>query len=247
MKRVKLIVAYDGSEYCGWQVQPNGKTIEGELNRALTELLGEPIKVTGASRTDAGVHSNGNVAIFDTETRIPADKICYAVNQRLPEDIVVQSSEEVASDWHPRHCNSKKTYEYRILNRCMRDPNRRKNSYFYHRPLDIEAMKKAATYLVGKHDFKSFCSIHTTVETTVREIYVLAVEREEDLIKIRVTGSGFLYNMVRIIAGTLIQVGAGMRSPEDLPVLIESCNREAAGPTAPACGLTMIGIEYLDE
>ena len=180
-KRIKLVVAYDGTAYHGWQVQPNAVTIEGVLNEKLTELLGEKITVTGASRTDAGVHSLGNVAVFDTTTRIPADKISYALNQRLPEDIVVQESAEVAADFHPRFCDSRKTYEYRILNRKFPIPTMRKDTYFYYRPLDVTAMQKAAEYLVGEHDFKSFCTVGAQVETTVRTIYALTVTREEDL------------------------------------------------------------------
>lgn len=242
--RVCLKVAYDGTNYHGWQVQPNGITIESVLNQALSDLLKEEITVIGASRTDSGVHSLGNVAVFDTVTRMPAEKISYAVNQRLPEDIVVQEAKEVAPDFHPRHCDSVKTYEYRILNREFRDPTRRSNTYFYHHHLDVESMKKAAQYLVGEHDFKSFCSIHAVVETTVRTIYAIEVKREEDVITIRVTGNGFLYNMVRIIAGTLIQAGSGAIAPEKVKEILEEKNRSAAGPTAPACGLTMIGIVF---
>ncbi|MBO5371687.1 MAG: tRNA pseudouridine(38-40) synthase TruA [Lachnospiraceae bacterium] len=242
--RVQLTVAYDGTNYHGWQLQPNGITIESVLNQALSELLKEEIKVIGASRTDAGVHSLGNVAVFDTNTRMPAEKISYALNQRLPEDIVVQKSKEVESDFHPRHCNSRKTYEYRILNREFRDPTRRTDMYFYHYDLDVEKMQKAASYLVGEHDFKSFCSIHAVVETTVREIYALTVQRDRDEITIRITGSGFLYNMVRIIAGTLIQAGSGRIEPEEVQDILAACDRSAAGPTAPAHGLTMIGITY---
>ena len=245
-KRVMLIVAYDGTNYCGWQIQPNGNTIEGELNRALSELLGEIIIVSGASRTDAGVHSCGNVAVFDTTARMPAEKISYALNQRLPEDIVVQYSQKVPLDFHPRHVKSKKTYEYRILNREFRDPNRRLDTYFYYRHLDVHAMREAAGYLVGEHDFKSFCSIHARVETTVRSIYALTVDKKEDIITIRITGNGFLYNMVRIIAGTLIRVGTGEYKPEQIPEILAAKDREMAGPTAPAHGLTMIGIEYED-
>ena len=245
-KRVMLIVAYDGTNYCGWQIQPNGNTIEGELNRALSELLGEKIVVSGASRTDAGVHSCGNVAVFDTTARMPAEKMSYALNQRLPEDIVVQCSQTVPPDFHPRHVKSKKTYEYRILNREFRDPNRRLDSYFYYRHLDVHAMHEAAGYLVGEHDFKSFCSIHAQVETTVRRIYALTVDKKEDIITIRITGNGFLYNMVRIIAGTLIRVGTREYKPEQIPEILAAKNREMAGPTAPAHGLTMIGIEYED-
>lgn len=246
-KRIKLVVAYDGTNYCGWQVQPNGETIEGVLNRELSSLLGEDIKVTGASRTDSGVHSLGNVAIFDTDTRIPPEKISYALNIRLPEDIVVQDSCEVAPDFHPRHCNSRKTYEYRILNRRFAMPTRRLDTYFYHRPLDVERMQQAARYLKGTHDFKSFCSVNTVVEDTVRTIYTLQVIKDaDDIITIRVQGSGFLYNMVRILAGTLIQVGIGAMEPEQMTEILEAKDRSASGPTAPALGLTMMGIEFLD-
>ncbi len=245
MKRIKLVVAYEGTNYCGWQIQPSGITIEEVLNKTLSELLGENIKVIGASRTDSGVHSLGNVAVFDTDTRIPAEKICYALNQRLPEDIVVQNSCEVAPDFHPRHCYSEKTYEYRILNRKIPIPTLRRDTYFYYRNLDVEKMKRAADYLTGTHDFKSFCSIHTTVENTVRTILSCQVEKSLDnIITMRVTGTGFLYNMVRIIAGTLIQVGLGEKEPEDMLEILEKKDRSAAGPTAPAHGLTMIGIVY---
>lgn len=247
MKRVRLIVAYDGTNYKGWQVQPNGITIEEVLNRKLSELLGEDIVVTGASRTDSGVHSLGNVAIFDTNTRMPADKISFALNQRLPEDIVVQGSMEVPADWHPRYQNSTKTYEYRILNRTFRMPTRRLDTYFYHHPLDVEKMKAAAEYLVGEHDFKSFCAIGAQVKTTVRTIYACDVTKENDVITIRVTGNGFLYNMVRIIAGTLIRVGGGEMQPDEMPEILEKLDRSAAGPTAPAHGLTMIGIKYEED
>lgn len=244
-KKVRLFVAYDGSNYCGWQVQPNGNTIEAELNKALSDLLGEEITVIGASRTDAGVHSLGNVAIFTTTARMPAEKFSYALNQRLPEDIVVQKSDEVPLDWHPRYVESKKTYQYKILNREFPLPLERKNSYFYYRSLDVERMQQAASYLVGEHDFKSFCAANAQVETTVREIYSCDVAREGELITITVTGSGFLYNMVRIIAGTLIEVGNGAMEPSAIPAILATTDRSAAGPTAPACGLTMLGVEYL--
>lgn len=244
VRRIKLIVAYDGTNYCGWQVQPNGITIEEVLNRELSRLLCEDITVTGASRTDSGVHSLGNVAVFDTDARMPADKVSFALNQRLPEDIVIQGSCEVQKDWHPRHQESKKTYEYRILNRTFRMPERRFDTYFYHYPLDVEQMQAAAAVLVGEHDFKSFCSIQTQAKTSVRTIYACDVEKQEDIITIRVTGSGFLYNMVRIIAGTLIKAGCGEIRPDQMMAILSKCDRSAAGPTAPAHGLTMIGIEY---
>ena len=245
--RVKLVVAYEGTNYCGWQIQPNGITIEQVLNETLSELLGEDIVVMGASRTDAGVHSLGNVAVFETKTRMPAEKISYALNQRLPEDIVVQNSCEVPEDFHPRFSKSTKTYEYRILNCRFRQPLERKTSYFYHYPLDEAAMQKAADELVGEHDFSSFASVHAQTNTYVRTIYGLDVIREGDMIRIRVRGNGFLYNMVRIIAGTLIQVGAGIKQPEDIKNILAGKDRELAGPTAPAHGLTMIGLEYLQD
>lgn len=245
MKRIKIIVAYDGTNYNGWQIQPTGITIEGILNQALTELTKEPVTVIGASRTDSGVHALGNVAVFDTNTRIPPEKIAYALNQRLPEDIVVQDSCEVPLDFHPRRCASRKTYEYKILNRTFPMPLNRYDCYFTYRKLDVEKMRKAAGWLVGEHDFKSFCSVHSQAETTVRTIYDLTVTKEQDILTICVTGSGFLYNMVRILAGTLLQVGMGERSPDEMPDILKAQDRAAAGPTAPAHGLTMIGIEFL--
>ena len=189
--RVKMIVAYDGTNYCGWQIQPNGITIEQVLNEHLSRLLKEDIKVTGASRTDAGVHSLGNVCMFDTNTRMPAEKISYALNQKLPEDIVVVDSCEVSDDFHPRFSKSRKTYEYRILNARFRNPTRRLDTYFYHYPLDTEKMSEAAKYLIGEHDFASFCSANSQAQTTVRTIYDCTVSKAGDIITIRVTGNGF--------------------------------------------------------
>lgn len=244
-KRVRLIVAYDGTNYHGWQVQKNGITIESELNRCLSELFREPIEVIGASRTDAGVHAMGNVAVFDTEARMPAEKISYALNQRLPEDIRVQRSEEVDADWHPRHCDSRKTYEYRIYRGEFAMPVKRLYSLFVYQKLDIGKMQEAAHYFVGEHDFKSFCQVGAQVETTVRTIYDVSVYEEGTDVVIRVTGNGFLYNMVRIMAGTLLEVGKGKRTPEEIPEILKAKNREAAGPTAPAHGLMLVKYEFL--
>ena len=244
MKRIKLTVAYDGTDYCGWQIQKNGVTVEEVLNRALSRLTGEKITVTGASRTDAGVHARGNVAVFDTDTRIPAERIAYAVNALLPEDVVVVRSEEVPAGWHPRKCVSVKTYEYRILNREFPDPVRRRDTYFVPFPLSLERMRRAADYLKGTHDFKSFCSAQTTVEDTVRTIYELEVEQSGDLFTIRVRGNGFLYNMVRIIEGTLAGVGRGYFEPGEVERMLEEKDRTKAGVTAPPQGLTLVGIEY---
>ena len=175
-RRILLRVAYDGTNYHGWQLQPNAATIEGELNRALCALTGEEIVVTGASRTDAGVHALGNVAVFDTTSRIPAEKFSYALNQRLPEDIVIQSSKQVADDFHPRHCDCRKTYEYDILNRTFPLPAYRNTAYFLYGTLNIEAMRRACQAFLGEHDFASFCAAGAQVQTTVRKIYSLEVE-----------------------------------------------------------------------
>lgn len=247
MKRVRLTVAYDGTAYRGWQLQPNGITIEEVLNRELTALLKEPISVIGASRTDSGVHARGNIAIFDTENRMPADKICFALNQRLPEDIRVQSSEEVAPDWHPRKANCTKTYEYKVLNRKISMPLERLYAHFCYFNLDLDKMRQAAAYLVGEHDFKSFCTVRTQAEETVRTVYSLDITKQDDMITIRISGSGFLYNMVRIIAGTLLEVGMGAYPPEHMEEILDARDRQAAGRTAPARGLTLVSMEYQKE
>ncbi len=244
-KRVRLTVAYDGTSYHGWQVQSGQRTIESELNRCLTELLGEPVRVIGASRTDTGVHALGNIAVFDTVSPMPAGKFSYALNQRLPEDIRVRCSEEVPPDWHPRRCESRKTYEYRIYRGEFPMPVRRLYTYFTYRPLDVEKMREAAAWLVGEHDFKSFCQAGSQAESTVRTIYFLQVEEQGPELVIRVCGSGFLYNMVRILAGTLMEVGQGRREPEDMKAILRAADRSAAGPTAPACGLTLVRYEFL--
>ena len=245
MKRVMLIVAYDGTEYHGWQVQPNARTIEGELNRCLSELLQEDIQVIGASRTDAGVHAKGNIAVFDTDARMPAEKISYALNQRLPKDIVIQKSCQVDADFHPRHCDTRKTYSYHIYRGEFPMPLRTRYSYFTYVPLDVTKMREAAAFFLGEHDFKSFCSANTQVESTVRTIEFLDVTEDDRELVITIRGNGFLYNMVRIIAGTLVDVGRGFLAVEDIPDILKACNRERAGQTLPACGLDLEKNEFL--
>lgn len=178
MKRIKLIVAYDGTNYCGWQIQPNGKTIEGVLNQTLSELLKEEIVVTGASRTDTGVHSYGNVAVFDTDSKIPAEKISYALNIKLPEDIKIQDSREVDPLFHPRKCESIKTYEYRILNTKFPMPIMRNYTYFFYRPLELKSMKEGARWVEGTHDFKSFCSANSQAIDTNRHVIHVRFSRK---------------------------------------------------------------------
>lgn len=251
MKRIRLIVAYDGTDYNGWQKQDNGVTIEGELNKALTELLGEKIEITGASRTDAGVHALGNVAVFDTGSKIPPEKIAIALNHYLPEDIRVQRSEEVALDFHPRFCDSKKTYEYNILATKIAVPTQMRYSYHVYQPLDLEKMREAAACLRGTHDFSAFCSAGSQVKSKVRTIEDIAVWEEPlsygnggRMIKIRVSGNGFLYNMVRIIAGTLLEIGMGRRTAGQLEEALASGERRLAGTTAPPQGLMLMEIKY---
>ena len=244
MRRIKLTVSYDGTNYCGWQIQPNGVTIEEVLNKAIRKLTGEEIAVIGASRTDSGVHALGNVAVFDTESRIPAERFSYALNQRLPRDIVIVKSEEVPVDWHPRYQDSLKTYEYHIINTKIPIPTKRLYNCFVSFDLDVEKMQEGAKYLLGEHDFAAFCCIRTNAKTTVRTIYELSVERRGEEITIRVTGNGFLYNMVRIIAGVLIRVGRGFYEPEKVKELLEGAERTREAVTAPPQGLCLIEITY---
>ena len=250
MRRIKLTVAYDGTNYCGWQVQPNGITIEEVLNKAICTLTGEEIAVIGASRTDSGVHAIGNIAVFDTGSRIPAERFSYALNQRLPEDIVVTKSEEVSLDWHPRYQNSLKTYEYHILNTKTPVPTKRLYNCFVSFDLDVNRMRQGAQYLLGEHDFAAFCCIRTNAKTTVRTITDLQIQQnplKPEEITIRITGNGFLYNMVRIIAGVLIRVGRGFYEPEKVLELLEGRERKKEAVTAPPQGLCLMEIVYEND
>lgn len=247
MKRILLEVAYDGTDYHGWQYQPGRKTIEGVLNQMLSEMLHEEIQVIGASRTDAGVHAYGNVAVFDTKSSIPPDKMAYAINTYLPDDIKARRSCEVAADFHPRKCESRKTYEYRILACAYPIPTERRTSYYTYQPLNTEAMQRAATYLVGEHDFTSFCCVHTQALSPIRTIHSAEVLTDGAHITIRITGNGFLYNMVRIIAGTLMEVGRGKYQPEYVREILALKDRSAAGFTAPPEGLFLIKYEFLPD
>lgn len=244
MKRIKLTAAYDGTNYHGSQIQNNGETIEGVLQRELSSLLQEEINLIGASRTDAGVHARGNVFVFDTESRIPPEKFVFALNARLPEDIRIQDSCEVPLEFHPRHQDTVKTYEYRILNRKLPLPEYRLYTHFTYESLDIEKMKEACQYFIGEHDFASFCAAGSQAESTVRTIYDLHMTKSGEILTISVTGNGFLYNMVRILAGTLINVGNGKIQPSDIERIIDGKDRKLAGPTAPAKGLTLVEIRY---
>jgi len=250
--RVRLKAAYDGTNYHGWQMQDNGDSIEQEINLALTKLLGVPVEVIGASRTDAGVHALGNICVFDVPpespaAKMPADRYAYALNHRLPEDIRIMASDEVSPLWHPRHEACHKTYEYRIELSGVGNPIGRQYRHLLHGALDVPAMRQAAEYLTGTHDYRSFCSTGTQAKDFVRTITAFTIEEAADGVLLSVTGTGFLYNMVRIMAGTLIEVGWGKRKPADMPAVLAACDRGAAGHTAPACGLTLVRIVYDQE
>lgn len=259
MKRMKLTVAYDGSEYSGWQIQPNAPTIEAALDEAVRRLTGETLHVTGASRTDAGVHALGNIAVLDTESAIPGARWSYALNRFLPEDIRVIESRQVRPDFHPRHCRTVKTYEYRILNAPYPIPQLRRYSWHVPGALDLGRMQSAAQKLVGEHDFKSFCCVRTQAESTVRTVYSISVSAQPfvtgalaaiqpsgALITVRVSGNGFLYNMVRIIAGTLVEAGKGRLTADGVAQMLAAKDRCRAGQTAPPQGLTLMDIQYVD-
>ena len=270
--RVLLVVAYDGTAYHGWQVQSSEPmTIEGQLNRVLTELTGEEIQVIGASRTDAGVHALGNIAVFDTNATIPSASYKKAMNGRLPWDIRIVDSYQVEDDFHPRHRDTKKTYVYRIYHGDVCMPMDRHQCFHVYGPVDVDKMKMATEFFIGEHDFAAFCATGSQAETTVRTIYELEVTTkptkefsfpslvcadgekldsfinkavEDEYIEIRVQGSGFLYNMVRIIAGTLLAVGRGTIAVEDIPNIIASLDRGKSGPTLPAMGLILDHYEF---
>ena len=245
-KRILLRVAYDGTNYCGWQLQPNGITVQEVLNRELTGLMGEEIRTIGASRTDSGVHARGNVAVFDTTARMPAERVVYALNTHLPPDIRIQESRQVPASFHPRFTSTVKTYQYKILNRRLPDPTRRLDSLFCYYDLDREAMRAALPHIRGTHDFRSFqaSGANHPERSTVREIYDASLREEDDMLYFTICGSGFLYNMVRILAGTLLEIGKGSIEPDRLPAILEAKNRAAAGPTAPPHGLTLMEIRY---
>lgn len=239
MKNIKLIVEYDGTNYCGWQKQKNGETIQQTIENAILKVTGEEIKLIGSSRTDAGVHAKMYVCNFSTSSTIPPDKIGIVINHKLPEDIVILKSEQVDSTFHSRYSSKGKMYSYTILNRNERAAIGRNYAYQYGRNIDIEAMKKAAVYFLGKHDFSAFKSTGSSVKDNVRTITEVQVEKEGDYIKIYVSGDGFLYNMVRIMVGTLLEVGEKKVNPEYVKEIIESKDRKKAGKVVPAKGLCL--------
>jgi len=244
MRNIKLTIQYDGTAYHGWQSQKNAITVQEVLENAIFKLTGARPRVTGCSRTDTGVHAERFVCNFGSETRIPCDKIPLALNTYLPDDIICLLAEDETADFHSRYLAKKKRYTYYIQNSQF--PDVFKKNYAWHNsyPLDVEKMQKAAEAFLGEHDFIGFAASGFTVKTTVRTIYDISVTKDGDLIKISVLGNGFLYNMVRIMAGTLAFVGCGKIDPDEMGDIIASCDRTRAGITAPPQGLYLTEVFY---
>lgn len=252
MRNLCMKVSYDGTAYSGFQSQPNGRTIQDELERALSTITGETIRIISAGRTDAGVHAKGQVVNFFTASTMPIQRWCLAVNTLLPRDIVALDIAEVPDHFHARHTDSRKTYVYTINNYRTVDVFQRHYQYHHPVPLDVSAMQQALAQLVGTHDFTSFCSHKSTKQSHVRTIYDAKIEVETlnyrtdpgQLLHIIVAGNGFLYHMVRIIAGTLLHVGEGKIDPAHIEQILHAKDRSLAGPTAAAHGLTLVDITY---
>ena len=245
MQRYKCTISYDGSNYCGFQIQPKDRTVQGEIEKALKKLhKGTEIKIQASGRTDAGVHAKGQVIHFDSPLDIPVNKWALALNTLLPHDIVVQDTEAVSASFHARFNVVAKEYRYFVQLGERRDPFRRAFAYYYPYTLNVEAMREAIQYFIGEYDFTSFCSAKTDKEIKIREITAVNIELQEDNLVFIFKGNGFLYNMVRIMVGTLLDVGRGKRLPSSIPSIIERKDRMAAGKTASANGLYLWKVDY---
>lgn len=244
MKNIAIKIAYDGTEFCGWQVQPDGHSISAEIIRAYHCVTKETIKLYGSGRTDAGVHAYAQVANFFTESSIPPNRLIGAINAYLPKQIVVTDAWEAEMDFNARFSAKGKIYEYLILNTAMPSPFLTDRAWHVKYHLEIDRMKEAAEILQGEHDFKSFMASGSFVKNTVRTLYELRVERDGDLIRITARGNGFLYNMVRILTGTLVHVGRGKLSAADVEHILHSLDRTKGAITAPACGLYLKEVLY---
>ena len=244
MRNIKLVIEYDGKSFNGWQKQPNKLNIQGEIEKAIEEITGEKIDLIASGRTDAGVHSLGQVANFKTNSTIDVEKIPYAINSKLKKSIVIKSAEEVPERFHSRYSVHSKTYRYTINNSKFGTALYRDMEYHFPIELDEKKMQKAAKFFEGEHDFKAFKASGTSSKSSVRTIYKATVERKDDRVIIELTGNGFLYNMVRIIAGTLIDVGIGKIKPEEVKEIIEKKERKNAGKTLPARGLCILKVDY---
>ncbi len=247
MRNIKLTIEYDGKDFNGWQKQPGKLNIQGEIERAIQEITGEEVELIGSGRTDAGVHALGQVANFKTNSTIPIDKIPYAINSKLKRTIRIKHAEEVDERFHSRYNCKRKTYRYTICNSIQGTALYRNMEYHIPQPLHVEKMQQAVTYFEGEHDFKAFKSSGGSHKSSVRTIYKAIVKQEGERILIELTGNGFLYNMVRIIVGTLLKVGMEEIQPEDIPHIIASQDRNQAGKTVPAHGLCLVEVNYEDE
>ena len=243
MRNLKLTIQYDGTKYCGWQKQPNSSGIQGTIEYAIYEITKEKVNIIGSGRTDAGVHALGQVANFKTNSSIPAARIPNALNAKLPKDISIIDCQEVSDDFHSRYSATGKIYRYLIYNKPYRSPLYKDTSYHIRYELDIEKMRSEAKSLLGTHDFKGFMSSGSSVKDTVRTIHDISIENSGDLIALEVEGNGFLYNMVRIIVGTLVDIGRG-RIDKSMEEIIASQDRGEAGHTAPAHGLFLKKVHY---
>ncbi len=241
---MKLTLAFDGSAYHGWQIQKNAMTIQEVLKNTVTKITGEVPNIIGCGRTDSGVHALNYVCNFYTETGIAPEQFKNAVNANLPEDIFCKKAERADEDFHASSSAVRKTYLYRILNRPDADVFQRKYAWHYKYPLEIEKMRCAAEAFLGEHDFIGFASAGFTVKTTVRTIYALELTEDRDSISLEITGNGFLYNMVRIITGTLVMMGGGKIDYRQAKEILDSCDRKRAGMTAPAHGLFLKEVDY---
>ena len=244
MRNIKLTISYDGKDFNGWQKQPTKLNIQGEIERAIEQITGEKVDLIASGRTDAGVHSLGQIANFKTESKLPIEKFPVALNSKLKKSIRIQNAEEVEENFHSRYSCKQKTYRYIINN--SKEGSAIYRNLEYHMPikLDIKSMEKAIKYFEGEHDFKGFKASGTSSKNSVRKIYKAEIKKDGDRILIELTGSGFLYNMVRIIAGTIVEVGLGKIKPEDIPNIIESKDRTKAGKTLPPYALYLVKVEY---
>lgn len=243
MRNLKLTIQYDGTKYCGWQKQPNSSGIQGTIEYAIYEITKEKVNIIGSGRTDAGVHALGQVANLKTNSNIPAARIPDALNAKLPKDISIIDCQEVSDDFHSRYSATGKIYRYLIYNKPYRSPLYKDISYHVRYDLDIQKMRVEAQSLLGTHEFKGFMSSGSSVKDTVRTIHNISIEESGDLIVLEVEGNGFLYNMVRIIVGTLVDIGRG-RIDKPLEEIIASQDRGEAGHTAPAHGLFLKKVHY---
>ena len=244
MRNIKLTIEYDGKDFNGWQKQPNKLNIQGTIEETIKSIVGHEVNLTASGRTDAGVHALGQVANFKTTSEIPIEKMAIAINSRLKKSIVIKNAEEVDEKFHSRLSCKQKTYRYIINNSKNGTAIYRNLEYHFPIELDVKKMQKAAKYFEGEHDFSGFKASGTSSKNSVRTIYKADVFKKEDKIYIELTGSGFLYNMVRIISGTLLDVGIGKINPDQISEIIKSCKRENAGKTLPAHGLYLVSVKY---